>query len=180
METSQTVAVFASEALTGDVGDGMAAFELGALLANNNVRLLVMSIEGDLCTPLMEGAQSAGGQVLIIADEELPGEAHSADCEIEIIAERPGRIERAAEMADAFIGLPASVAAAKDFFEVWVKAGGGSSGKPVALLNRERAYEVFRGYAQDVLGHSLSNIDRLISFADTTEELWARLEKNLD
>ena len=49
----------------------------------------------------------------------------------------------------------------------------------MALLNRNRAYEVLRGYAMDVVSHSLTNSDRLVLFADTVEDLWARLDRAL-
>jgi hypothetical protein len=64
-------------------------------------------------------------------------------------------------------------------FNVWVLAGGGSSGKPVALLNRNRAYEALRGLFVDVFSHSLAKSDRMMVFADTVEELWNQLKPGL-
>jgi hypothetical protein len=74
-----------------------------------------------------------------------------------------------------FVGLPGSLASASELYKTWVRAGGGASGKPVVLLNRNRAFEVMRGLAADVLSHSVKRQDRMMVFTDNVEDLWNRV-----
>ncbi len=79
-------------------------------------------------------------------------------------------------MCDAYIGLPGSIGSVTSLYETWIDTG---ADKPVALLNRNRAYEVIRGFASDVLSHSVREWERKLQFADSIEELWNRLNRAL-
>ena len=96
---------------------------------------------------------------------------------IEKIADPAERMARVAALADAFIGLPGSLASISSLYLIWTKAGGGGSGKPVVLYNRNNAFEVLRGYAADVLSHSIRHHDRIVQFADSVEDLWNRANR---
>lgn len=43
------------------------------------------------------------------------------------------------------------------------------------MLNRHRAFEVVRGFAGDVMSHSVQGYDRNLQFAETVEELWNKV-----
>jgi hypothetical protein len=78
-------------------------------------------------------------------------------------------------LADGFIGLPGSLASAASLYGVWVAAGAAGGRKPVVLLNRNRAFEVMRGFTADVVSHSVRGHDRVIQFTDSIEDLWNRV-----
>ncbi|MOA47012.1 hypothetical protein D3C78_1695970 [compost metagenome] len=75
------------------------------------------------------------------------------------------------------MALPGSLASSTLLFGAW--AAGKASGRnaPVVMLNRHRAYEVMRGFAADVLSPGLPGHERAIQFADTIEDLWARMSR---
>ncbi len=178
-EHAPVLAVFADATAPGDADFPRVLSAAGTLLGEAGVQIACLSANGVYCRPLVVAARAAGAEVTIISDGALDARELAAGTHVEVIAEEDARFQHLSEAADAFVGFPAGIATVRALFNVWVLAGGGSSGKPVALLNRNRAYEVLRGYAMDVVSHSLTNSDRLLFFADTVEELWARLERAL-
>src|SRR5690606_777377 len=90
-------------------------------------------------------------------------------------AAREERLARVAELASVLVGLPGSLISASNLYATWVRGGGGAGGKPVGLLNRNRAFEVMRGMAQDVLSHRLRRHDRYVVFTDNVDDLWNKV-----
>ncbi len=178
-DAGPVLAVFAAAALPGDADYTRVVSQAGTLFARNGARLVCLVENGVYCRPLVTAARAAGGTVIILSDGSLPPHSFAEGCEIELIEEQDNRFQRMSELADALVGFPAGVAAIRAMFDVWVMAGGGASGKPVALLNRNRAYEVLRGFAMDVLSHSLAKSDRMMVFADSVEDLWNQLKPAL-
>lgn len=174
-----TLGIFASASVPGDPEWARIMTLAGTLFARNKTAIVCLAENGAHCRPLVAACRAAGGEVRVLSDGSVNASALSDGVRIEIIADADARLQRMSDLSDALVGFPASLAAVASLFNVWVLAGGGSSGKPVALLNRNRAYEVVRGYAMDVLSHSLSNAERLMFFADTVEELWNKLQKAL-
>lgn len=171
-----TLAVFSAAALPGDAEFTRVLSSAGSLFARNGARLVCLVENGAYCRPLVTAALAAGGVVTLLSDGSLGVDAFDAGVTVELVAEEEARLQHLSDLADAFVGFPAGVASVRALFNTWVLAGGGSGGKPVALLNRNRAYEVLRGYAVDVLAHSLGTSDKLVIFADSVEDLWSRLE----
>ena len=85
------------------------------------------------------------------------------------------RLRRIGELAQAFVGLPGSLASAAALYRAWARAGAGASGKPVVLLNHHRAFEALRGFGADIFSHSISHSDRLVTFTDTVDDLWNKV-----
>ncbi len=178
-EGGPVLAVFADATAPGDADFPRILSAAGTLFARNGAKIICLGEKGAYCRPLITAADAAGASVTILSDGSLDADSFAEGTHVEIIPEEEMRYQHMSELADAFVGFPAGIVSARALFNVWVLAGGGSSGKPVALLNRNRAYEVLRGYAVDVLAHSLSNTDRLVIFSDTVEDLWVRLERVL-
>lgn len=170
-----TLAVFASAQGPGDPERASIMSQAGTLLARRGARIACLAEQGALAVPLITSARAAGGEVLIIADEELKIPAALSEVPIERLGDREARLARMAQLATAFVGLPGSLASAASLYSSWVRAGGGAGGKPVVLLNRNRAFEVMRGMAADVLSHSLRRHDRYVVFTDTIEDLWNKV-----
>lgn len=175
MAGKPTLAVFASDLGPGDPERSSIMSQAGSLLARRGARIVCLAEQEAIAVPLITSARAAGGEVLIIADDELKVPAALADVPIERIGERELRLARVAALATVFVGLPGSLASASGLYSSWVKAGGGAGGKPVVLLNRNRAFEVMRGMAADVLSHSLRRHDRYVVFTDSIEDLWNKV-----
>jgi len=170
-----TLAVFASELGPGDPERASIMSQVGTLLARRGARLVCLAEAGAIAVPLITSAGAAGGDVLIIAGDELKVPAALADVPIERIVGHDGRLARVAALADVYVGLPGSLASASNLYAAWVRGGGGAGGKPVVLLNRNRAFEVLRGMAQDVLSHGLKRHDRYVVFTDSVDDLWNKV-----
>lgn len=170
-----TLAVFASEQGPGDPERASIMSQAGSLLARRGARIVCLAEGEAIAVPLITSARAAGGEVLIVADEELRVPAALAGIPIERLAAREARLARVAELANVFVGLPGSLASASSLYSAWVRGGGGEGGKPVVLLNRNRAFEVMRGMAQDVLSHSVKRHDRYVVFTDSIDDLWNKV-----
>lgn len=170
-----TLAVFASAHGPGDPERASIMSQAGSLLARRGARIICLCEQEAIAVPLITSARAAGGEVLIIAGEDLKVPAALAEVPIERLADREARLARIAELATAFVGLPGSLASASSLYSVWVRSGGGEGGKPVVLLNRNRAFEVMRGMAADVLSHSVRRHDRYVVFTDSIDDLWNKV-----
>lgn len=170
-----TLAVFASDHGPGDPERASIMSQAGTLLARRGARIVCLAEQDAIAVPLITSARAVGGEVLIIADDALKIPAALADVPLERIADRAARLARIAALATVFVGLPGSLASASSLYSSWVTAGGGAGGKPVVLLNRNRAFEVMRGMAADVLSHSVKRHDRYVVFTDSIEDLWNKV-----
>lgn len=170
-----TIAVFASDEGPGDPERSSLMSLAGGLIARHGARIVCLAQGRSVAVPLITSARAAGGEVLIIADEAVHVPGALSGIPVERLAEPEDRLRRVAALADMFVGLPGSLASAGDLYKAWVRAGGGASGKPVVLLNRNRAFEVMRGLAADVLSHSVRRQDRMVVFTDNPEDLWNKI-----
>jgi len=170
-----TLAVFASDLGPGDPERASIMSQAGSILSRRGARIVCLAEQEAIAVPLITSARAAGGEVLIIADDRVKIPAALADVPIERIADRDARLARVAALATVFVGLPGSLASTSSLYSSWVKAGGGDGGKPVVLLNRNRAFEVLRGMAADVLSHSVKRHDRYVVFTDSIEDLWNKV-----
>ncbi len=170
-----TLAVFASDRGPGDPERASIMSLAGSLFARRGARIVSLAEGNTLAVPLITSARAAGGEVLIIADDTIQLPPGLDGVPVERLPEAEARLDRMANLADVFVGLPGSLASASELYKSWVRAGGGASGKPVVLLNRNRAFEVMRGLAADVLSHSVKRQDRMMVFTDNVEDLWNRV-----
>lgn len=170
-----TLAVFASEQGPGDPERASIMSQAGSLLARHGARVVVLAHGTTLSIPLITSARAAGGDVLIVADEHAQFPPALSSVPIERIEDEDQRLNRVAQLADLYVGLPGSLASASDLYRSWVRGGGGAAGKAVVLLNRNRAFEVMRGMWADVISHSVKRHDRMIQFSDTVEDLWNKI-----
>lgn len=170
-----TIAVFASDRGPGSPERASIMSQAGNLLARRGARVVCLADEGSLPVPLITSARAAGGEVLLIADAGVTLPPALANLPLERLADPEEQLARLAELANLFLGLPGSLASAARLYRSWVRAGAGGSGKPVVLLNRNRAFEVMRGMAADVLSHSVKRHDRMVVFTDNIDDLWNRI-----
>lgn len=173
------LAVFASDKLPGGAARASLLVQAGTLLAKKSVEIVVPAIEGNVCMPLIAAASSAGGKVVIVAEPGFALPRALPNVSVEMPGDPAACQQRVAELADAYFLLPLGLKAVSFFHATWVRGGGGKAGKTVAMLNRDRAFEVMRGYVADVVSHSLRNIENYAIFSDSVEDLWNRLARRL-
>jgi predicted Rossmann-fold nucleotide-binding protein len=171
--------VFASEKGPGDAERSSIMQQAGTYFAGHGAQLIYLAEGNTIGAPLITAARAAGGDVLLIADMDYTPPSALSDIEVERIADPDARLKRVAELADAFVGLPGSLATTAALYQSWLAAGGGESGKPVVLLNRRGAFEILRGWSVDILAHGLSEPERIMQFSDTIEDLWTRVNRML-
>lgn len=169
------LAVFASDKGPGDAERSSIMSQAGTYLAKRGARLVCLAENGVIPVPLVTAARAAGGEVTIIADESIVLPKALAAVPIEVIAEADARRARMVELADAYVGLPGSLASATGLFGAWTAAKAAGKSCPVVLLNKHRAFEVLRGYAADVLSPGLPGHDKMVQFTDSIEDMWNRL-----
>ncbi len=170
-----TLAVFASDKGPGDAERANIMSQVGSFFARNGARIVCLAEDRATAVPLVTSARTSGGEVIIVADSDFKAPAAMTGVPIERLADREARLQRMAELATVFVGLPGSLTSASSLYMSWVRAGGGPGGKPVVLYNRNGAFEVMRGYAADVLSHGIRHHDRYVQFADSVEDMWNKI-----
>jgi predicted Rossmann-fold nucleotide-binding protein len=172
-----TLAVFASDKGPGDAERASIMSQAGTYFARKGARIVCLAEGKSIAIPLVTSARAVGGEIVVVGDESFALPRALSGIPLELLADPEARLARVAALADAFVGLPGSLASISSLYLSWLKAGGGGGGKPVLLYNRNNAFEVLRGYAADVLSHSVAHHERLIQFADSIEDLWARVAR---
>lgn len=173
------IAVFASDRGPGSAERASIMSQAGSYFARKGARIVCLEQNDVIPVPLITSARAAGGSVLIVAHENFQPPRALSTLEVMRIADQEERLRRLGGLAQAFVGLPGSFASVSALYSAWVRAGGGDSRKPVVLLNRDRAFEVVRGFAADILSHSVDHSERLVQFTETVEDAWARISRLL-
>ncbi|KQX42444.1 hypothetical protein ASD04_00275 [Devosia sp. Root436] len=171
------VAVFASDKGPGDPERASIMSQAGTYLAKRGARIVCLAENGIIPVPLITAARTAGGVVQIVADASIALPKALAGVTMDVLPDKAERLARVAQLADAYVALPGSLASASALFGTWAAAKAQGRTPPVVMLNRHKAYEVMRGYAADVLSPGLPGYERAVQFADTIEDLWARLSR---
>ena len=172
-----TLAVFASDKGPGDAERASIMSQAGTYFARKGARIVCLAEGGSVAIPLVTSARAVGGEIVVIADEKFALPRALSSVPLEHFGAAEARLARLSGLADAFVGLPGSLASISSLYLSWLKGGGGTGGKPVVLYNRNNAFEVLRGYSADVLSHSVRHTERLIQFADSIEDLWSRISR---
>lgn len=167
------IGVFASDKGPGDPERASLMTQTGTLFARRGAQLLCLWENGTGPLPLMTAAKTAGGAVSVLADADVALPATLAGVPVRVLPERQARHALFAEEAEVLVALPGSLASASALFGSWASTRGRS--KPVVMLNRHRAFEVVKGFAGDVLSHSVAGYDRNVQFADSVEDLWNKV-----
>lgn len=173
------LAVFASDKGPGSAERASIMSQAGSYFARKGARIICLEQGGLIPVPLITSARAAGGSVLIVSSDGFNPPRALSNVEVTPIADPEERLRHLGTLAQAFVGLPGSFATVSALYSAWVRAGGSDSRKPVVLLNRDNAFEVVRGFAADILSHSVNHSERLVQFTDTVEDAWTRISRLL-
>ncbi|PXA99348.1 hypothetical protein DMC47_03750 [Nostoc sp. 3335mG] len=167
------IGIFASDKGPGDPERASLMTQAGTLFARRGAHLVSLWEKDYGPLPLLTAAQAAGGTVSIIADAAFDLPPTLAAVPVTVLPDRVARHARLAEEVQVLVALPGSLASADSLFGSWARPG--ARALPVVFLNRHKAFDVLRGFAGDVLSHSVSGYDRNIQFAESVDDLWNKV-----
>ena len=167
-----TLAIFASDKGPGDAERSSLMSQTGALLAKKGVKLICLGENDQMPLPAITSARTAGGDVALVADESFSIPKALDGISVERIAEKKDRLNRLAELADCFVGLPGSLASATSLYFTVAELG---ASKPIILLNHNNAFEIVRGISVDVFAHSFPKAHKSVQFAESVEDVWTKI-----
>lgn len=173
--SAPVIGIFTSDRGPGDAERASLMSQAGTLFARKGARLVCLAEDGVVPVPLVTAARTAGGTVELIADESIVLPPALAEVPIRVVPERAARHGQLAAEIDVLVALPGSLASVSALFGSWAAARGAGKPKPVVLLNRHRAYEAVRGFANDVLAPAIAGHDRHIQVTDSVEDLWNKV-----
>jgi predicted Rossmann-fold nucleotide-binding protein len=167
-----TLGVFASDHGPGDAERATIMTQTGSYLARKGARLVCLVDDTEIPVPLITSARTAGGDVILIADEDYAEPSYLTGVTVEHIPTAEARLARLAALSTLYVALPGSLISAIGLYQTWVRGGGGPGRKPVVFFDRNGAFKVMRGYAGDIIANSIPNHDRYLQFADSVEDIW--------
>lgn len=114
-----------------------AAGELGALLADNKIRLVFGGGRVGLMGLVSDSALAHGGEVTGIIPAHIAGKeiAHSGLTELHVVETMHERKQMMVDRSDAFIILPGGLGTMDEFFEVFTWWQLGLHDKPIIIVN---------------------------------------------
>ena len=146
MNNFNSICVFcgSSDAVHADYK--LAARQMGATLAKNNIRLIYGGGKTGLMGAVATGVIENGGEAIgvIIPSMNTESLAQEGLARMEVEPSMHARKARMHELSDAFISLPGGFGTLDELFETLTWKQIGEHGKPVGLLN-------VRGYYQPML-----------------------------
>lgn len=151
--------------------------QVGTSVARHGAQLICIGRKGQWPQALVESAFAGGGAVKVMVGPSPSALALPQGVAVETFASDREAARAGVQAAQTVLGLPGGIDTAASLYAAWTEAGGAASGRPVGLLNRDRAYEVVRGFIVDVAAHGRGNVETLIQFADNFDELWTRLTR---
>src|SRR3954447_5114751 len=118
-------------------GYGVAARELGRVLAEQNIELVYGGASVGIMGELADSVQEHGGHVTGIIPQQLMEKeaAHTGIPNLIVVASMHQRKSQMADMSDGFIALPGGIGTLEGFFEILTWAQLGIHSKPSGILN---------------------------------------------
>jgi uncharacterized protein (TIGR00730 family) len=127
---------------------GIAARELGRVLAEQGVELVYGGASVGVMGELADSVQEHGGHVTGIIPQQLMEKeaAHTGIRNLIVVASMHQRKSQMADMSDGFVAFPGGIGTLEGFFEVLTWGQLGIHSKPAGILNVERYFEGLTGF----------------------------------
>jgi uncharacterized protein (TIGR00730 family) len=127
---------------------GVAARELGQILAEQGIDLVYGGASVGIMGELADAVQEHGGHVTGIIPQQLVQKeaAHTGIPNLIVVASMHQRKSQMADMSDGFIALPGGIGTLEGFFEVLTWAQLGIHSKPSGILNIEGYFNGLTGF----------------------------------
>ena len=127
---------------------GVAARELGRVLAEQGIELVYGGASVGVMGELADSVQEHGGHVTGIIPQQLMEKeaAHTGIRNLIVVASMHQRKSQMADMSDGFIAFPGGIGTLEGFFEVLTWGQLGIHSKPAGILNVERYFDGLTGF----------------------------------
>lgn len=127
---------------------GVAARELGRVLAEQNIELVYGGASVGIMGELADSVQEHGGHVTGIIPQQLMEKeaAHTGIRDLIVVASMHQRKSQMADMSDGFIALPGGIGTLEGFFEILTWGQLGIHAKPSGILNIEGYFDGLTGF----------------------------------
>jgi uncharacterized protein (TIGR00730 family) len=127
---------------------GLAARELGRVLAEQSIELVYGGASVGIMGELADSVQEHGGHVTGIIPQQLMEKegAHTGIRNLIVVASMHQRKSQMADMSDGFIALPGGIGTLEGFFEVLTWGQLGIHAKPAGILNIEGYFDGLTGF----------------------------------
>lgn len=122
---------------------GVAARELGRVLAEQHIELVYGGASVGIMGELADSVQEHGGHVTGIIPQQLMEKeaAHTGIRNLIVVASMHQRKSQMADMSDGFIALPGGIGTLEGFFEILTWGQLGIHAKPSGILNIEGYFD---------------------------------------
>jgi len=127
---------------------GVAARDLGRVLAEQGIELVYGGASVGVMGELADAVQEHGGHVTGIIPQQLMEKeaAHTGIRNLIVVASMHQRKSQMADMSDGFIAFPGGIGTLEGFFEVLTWGQLGIHSKPAGILNVERYFDGLTGF----------------------------------
>jgi uncharacterized protein (TIGR00730 family) len=127
---------------------GVAARELGRVLAEQEIELVYGGASVGIMGELADSVQEHGGHVTGIIPQQLMEKeaAHTGIRNLIVVASMHQRKSQMADMSDGFIALPGGIGTLEGFFEILTWGQLGIHAKPSGILNIEGYFDGLTGF----------------------------------
>ena len=133
---------------------GVAARELGRVLADQDIGLVYGGASVGIMGQLADSVQEHGGHVTGIIPQQLMEKeaAHTGIGSLIVVASMHQRKSQMADMSDGFIALPGGIGTLEGFFEILTWGQLGIHAKPAGILNVEGYFDGLTGFLDHAVG----------------------------
>jgi hypothetical protein len=160
------------------------AFQLGKVLAQENIGVVYGGAKIGLMGAVADGALSEGGEVIGVIPDFLQTKevAHNELTEMIVVSSMHERKLKMHDLADGFIALPGGFGTMEELFEILTWGQLGLHKKPVGLLNMENFYQPLldmlsqmteQDFLKDINRNMLLNDDNIESLLTKMEQYQA-------
>ncbi|MDO1444989.1 TIGR00730 family Rossman fold protein [Rhodocytophaga aerolata] len=175
----KSVCVFCGSSMGNSPLYAGAAYELGRLLAENNIRLIYGGAKVGLMGKVADGVLKQGGKVTGVLPTFLAGKeiAHASLTELILVESMHERKMKMSELADGFIALPGGMGTMEELCEILTWSQLGLHGKPAGVLNVNGYYDFLLQLFQKMVeeGFLREKHHQMLLHADKAEVLLTQM-----
>lgn len=175
----KSICVFCASSLGNDPIYAQTAFELGKILAENQIDLIYGGAQVGLMGKVAEGTLSNKGKVIGIIPEFLKTKeiAHASLTELITVKTMHERKALMHDKSDAFIALPGGFGTMEELFEILTWAQLSLHQKPIGILNINGFYDPLIQLVETMITSGLlkQEYKAMLLISDSIEDLISQM-----
>lgn len=175
----KSICVFCASSLGNDPIYAQTAFEVGKILAENQIELIYGGAQVGLMGKVAEGALSKNGKVTGIIPKFLQTKeiAHASLTELITVQTMHERKALMHDKSDAFIALPGGFGTMEEFFEILTWAQLSLHRKPIGILNVSGYYDALIQLVETMISAGLlkEEYKKMVLISDSIEDLLSQM-----